>query len=200
VSERRVVLSATYSLVALVAAAGVFRMNSVSLVSVALALGVGLTALLYTNFSKLSVGIHGIGAERERLVDAATEELRDEAEPAIKAVTESNFDTFARVVRSMEPTEIFAQLESYEAQERDEEEQKRAAIEEVMTAAARWGYSMARVGFTSPPVPVITWSEDGSPEILYGKSAEEPIHAPVVATRGRLFGEAQRARQENKKR
>lgn len=50
------------------------------------------------------------------------------------------------------------------------EMERRRAIEKIIAEGAEWGYGMAQLGFAGVPKPVIAWSNDGRPRILYGKS------------------------------
>ncbi len=57
---------------------------------------------------------------------------------------------------------------------------RRDAVERVMREAAFWGYSMARTGFRSPPVPNIQWDGD-RPRITYGFTTTEQAVRHLVA-------------------
>jgi hypothetical protein len=46
---------------------------------------------------------------------------------------------------------------------------RRGAIEKIIRDSAGWGWDMAGIGFKSRPLPVIEWTSDGSPRILYGE-------------------------------
>lgn len=42
---------------------------------------------------------------------------------------------------------------------------RRAAVEQLIRDSAAWGFDMAALGFESHPVPVIEWTDDGTPRI-----------------------------------
>ncbi|MFE1046342.1 hypothetical protein ACFW5S_10975 [Streptomyces olivaceus] len=44
---------------------------------------------------------------------------------------------------------------------------RRAAIEEIMTSAAHWGWATGRRGLSLPPDPEIEWTPDGEPLIKW---------------------------------
>ena len=46
----------------------------------------------------------------------------------------------------------------------------REAIENYMKVSAQWGYTMALIGFKSPPIPLIKWV-DGTPQIQSGSGS-----------------------------
>jgi hypothetical protein len=46
---------------------------------------------------------------------------------------------------------------------------RRTEIARLMTYSAEWGWSMAQIGFQSPPRPVIEWDGD-EPQILFGQA------------------------------
>jgi hypothetical protein len=52
--------------------------------------------------------------------------------------------------------------------------QRQEAVEIIMRDAARWGWQMAHRGLPSTLVPVIRWTDDGRPEILYGRPPSSP--------------------------
>ncbi|MGW4886921.1 hypothetical protein [Streptomyces murinus] len=51
---------------------------------------------------------------------------------------------------------------------------RRSAVEAVMRNAARWGWEMAQIGHQSPPNPQVRWTDDGTPEILFGAGTLRP--------------------------
>lgn len=66
--------------------------------------------------------------------------------------------------------------------ERAETEQvRRQAVEASFTQGAAWGWDMAQLGFKSRPIPVIEWSEDGLPNIRYGKGQSDRTSTGVSA-------------------
>ena len=47
----------------------------------------------------------------------------------------------------------------------------REQVEQIMRAAAHWGWTQARAGlFSEEPVPYIEWERDGKPKILFGRA------------------------------
>lgn len=52
--------------------------------------------------------------------------------------------------------------------------QDQAAIEDIIRESAAWGYDMAKLGFKTRPTPVIEWTEDGRPIIVYGRGEIGP--------------------------
>ncbi|MDQ1626406.1 MAG: hypothetical protein QOI54_150 [Actinomycetota bacterium] len=68
------------------------------------------------------------------------------------------------------------------------EEARRRAIEKIIEESAEWGYGMAQIGFQGRPKPVIAWTDDGRPRILYGENQQPPTtparrYDPVVKAR-----------------
>jgi hypothetical protein len=55
-----------------------------------------------------------------------------------------------------------------------DEPARRAAIEKIIRDSAAWGHAMAGIGFKSTPIPVVSWSPDGSPKIDFGRSDVTP--------------------------
>lgn len=57
---------------------------------------------------------------------------------------------------------------------------RRLVVEQVVREAAQWGWSMARGGFGTPPVPRISWVDD-QPVISVGAAApSDPVAVPVA--------------------
>lgn len=54
-----------------------------------------------------------------------------------------------------------------------EEAARRQAVEQLLKEAAAWGWQMARLGWSQPPVPHVTWQEDGRVQL---SSPGAPAH------------------------
>jgi uncharacterized membrane protein YccC len=55
----------------------------------------------------------------------------------------------------------------------DVTEMRRDLLELVVQSAAHWGWRAAKAGVEMPPEPIVTWTEDGVPEIRF-KEYEPP--------------------------
>jgi hypothetical protein len=64
-------------------------------------------------------------------------------------------------------------LEHVKASNAERERQRRAEVEELITASVGYGWAAGRGPFQSRPYPVIEWTEDGAPVILYTTSDEK---------------------------
>lgn len=63
-----------------------------------------------------------------------------------------------------------------------DEAARRKAIEKIIRDSAGWGWDMAQLGtFKSRPAPVIEWSDDGLPLIVYGEGQRRTGLASLVA-------------------
>jgi hypothetical protein len=58
---------------------------------------------------------------------------------------------------------------------------RREVVEQLLHSSAQWGWEMAQLGFRTPPDPQVRWTDDGRPEILYGR--EGPVSRAVVVPR-----------------
>ncbi|GGW15073.1 hypothetical protein GCM10018980_40530 [Streptomyces capoamus] len=56
---------------------------------------------------------------------------------------------------------------------------RRSAVEAVMRDAAQWGWQMAQMGFHSPPDPEVQWTEDGTPQIMFGAGSSGRLRVVV---------------------
>ena len=123
---------------------------------------VAMTCLLTAPFASMLFAGPGVRVEAVR--DAA----RDLAQ------------TIEKVAETTAPPDIPAQktepafdaqkfFENIRARAAEHEKARRELIEKLMTDAARWGYEMAGLGFRTAPRPVLQWSDDGKPTILYGE-------------------------------
>lgn len=152
-------LPLTYALLVAAGTGCVLLKSAASLVLVT-AFTVGLSGLLFGEFSMFSVGPKGLQANRDQKAMALTAEFNDEARPAIRKLE----------IAPLTQAEALEQLElgeKYEAQERQAEEERRRAVNDLITDAAEWGLALAQIGFSTPPRPRIEW-RDGEPFILSG--------------------------------
>jgi uncharacterized protein YegP (UPF0339 family) len=70
-----------------------------------------------------------------------------------------------------------------------EEGRRRQDIESLIQGAAVWGWNQARIGaFTSAPLPVVEWTEDGKPIIAFGTT--DRSYAVPPSGRYELYREA----------
>ncbi|MFJ1554358.1 hypothetical protein [Streptomyces mirabilis] len=73
---------------------------------------------------------------------------------------------------------------------------RRSAVEAVMRNAAQWGWEMAQLGFRSPPDPQVRWTDDGTPEIMFGTGSSNRLR--VVLDESEWVRLAQRAQQHRR--
>lgn len=126
----------------------------------------GLTLVLYADFSKLKVGGGGFGVQAERSVEA----ILDQEDAVEEAASE--FERAAQLT----PEEWRAdQLE--EATKQEAEQRRRDHIERLVLEAARLGFGMARIGLKRPPHPLMTWTPEGNATISYDVNADEFLRA-----------------------
>lgn len=154
-------LPLTYGLLVL-AGVGCVLLESAAALTVVAGFAMGFTALLFADFSKLSVGAHGMTAERERKAEELTKQLNEDAAPLVRNLGRSETESDQHV------TEQLDLAEQYEQEERTREAQRREDINRLITDAAEWGWAMAQIGFSTPPRPVIEWRDD-EPLIMYGQ-------------------------------
>lgn len=64
---------------------------------------------------------------------------------------------------------------------------RREAVESLMTSAAQWGWSMAQMGFKTPPNPAIQWNADGQPEIAFGSGGGDSARQAAINRRLTLW-------------
>jgi hypothetical protein len=143
----------------------------------------GLTLVLFADFTKLKVGGGGFGVEAERLEkhqqamkDAARNVDRESDEQVQRVREELTAIPEARGV--LEPL-LAMDATTDEASHgfrtrlqniaKEGEARRREQIERLIAEAAQWGYEMAAIGFKTPPRPVIEWTPEGEPQILYGE-------------------------------
>ncbi|MGW1892131.1 hypothetical protein ACWCP6_18005 [Streptomyces sp. NPDC002004] len=68
-------------------------------------------------------------------------------------------------------------------QEVDTVQLRRAAVEDLMTHAAHWGWSAAQLGFETPPNPAIQWNEQGQPEIGFASGTLDRARHQAILRR-----------------
>ncbi|MET9120188.1 hypothetical protein [Streptomyces sp. NPDC004528] len=73
---------------------------------------------------------------------------------------------------------------------------RRSAVEAVMRNAAQWGWEMAQSGFRSPPDPQVRWTDDGTPEIMFGTGSSNRLR--VVLDESEWIRLAKRAQQHRR--
>lgn len=148
-------------------------------------LAVALTCLLTAPFASMLFAGPGVRIEAAR---EATRELEETVEKVAQTTAPPEIPE-----GKTEPAfDVAKFLEGVRARGAEQELARRELIEKLMTDAARWGYEMAGLGFRTPPRPVIQWSDDGKPTILYGEgerlnAIERALYDSTYGPIGRLF-------------
>lgn len=97
----------------------------------------------------------------------------------------ANWKRSAQVAERME-----AAVKEVASTQAQSEEARRAAIERLMTQAAEWGYLNAGL-FSTPPIPHLSWDNDGQPIIEFGEGKRRtPLEMAMlraIAPRGTFF-------------
>lgn len=71
---------------------------------------------------------------------------------------------------------------------------RRSAMEQVIKESAGWGYDMAKIGFSTRPVPVIDWDAKGRPKIQYARGeTPEELNRAIPPVRVVTAGSSSRA-------
>lgn len=130
-------------------------------------------ALINPTRLKFKGGPLELGLERE----AAQEKLEEVQAAAQEVAAEVIYKTSSDEANISESAEV--QAVSVQSQE-----ERRAAIESLITEAAEWGWLMADLGFTSPPRPNIEWIDD-KPFITFAVGDPDgPKGGPLTGTAG----------------
>jgi hypothetical protein len=147
-----------------VALAATWQLGSPSAVLGVATLGVVVAPVFRGGLASLIAKEGGVSVEAQWRRERVEEEMRESAAEIATPRT-----VFGRAHGSAKAEgAATGEVTPSEAQHVDIEAARREAIERLMTEAAEWGWTLAHMGFKTPPRPQISWSDGGEPTIDFG--------------------------------